>query len=98
MRSQPLADETGPAPARQWAADWFGPYPESAPTDPKGPDKATERVAQGGDFLGTNVAWANPAWRFSTDPGTYNHAIGFRRARAGLRGRTPRAPDGRRLV
>lgn len=62
----------------EWTADWYAPYGEDASKDPKGPDKGTERVARGGGFLSTNLGWINPAWRYKTDPETYNHAIGFR--------------------
>jgi formylglycine-generating enzyme required for sulfatase activity len=62
----------------EWTADWYGPYPAEAVIDPKGPPTGTQRVARGGDFLSSNPDWASPAWRWKTDPDTYNHAIGFR--------------------
>ncbi len=62
----------------EWTADWYAPYTEDPAKDPKGPEKGTERVARGGGFFSTDPAWINPAWRYKTDPDTYNHAIGFR--------------------
>ncbi len=62
----------------EWTADWFGPYTEDPATDPKGPATGTQRVARGGAFNGTDPDWARPAFRWKTDPDTYNHAIGFR--------------------
>jgi formylglycine-generating enzyme required for sulfatase activity len=62
----------------EWTADWYGPYPADAATDPKGPPTGTQRVARGGDFTSPKADWASPAWRWKTDPDTYNHAIGFR--------------------
>jgi eukaryotic-like serine/threonine-protein kinase len=62
----------------EWTADWHAAYPAEDLVDPKGPETGTLRVARGGDFLGSNPDWAKPAWRFKTNPDTYNHAIGFR--------------------
>lgn len=62
----------------EWTADWFAPYGAAPESSPTGPAKGTERVARGGDFLSSDPDWARPAWRFKTDPETYNHAIGFR--------------------
>jgi eukaryotic-like serine/threonine-protein kinase len=66
----------------EWTADFYAPYDENASRDPTGPEKGTERVARGGGFLSTQQGWINPAWRYKTDPDTYNHAIGFRCASA----------------
>jgi eukaryotic-like serine/threonine-protein kinase len=62
----------------EWTADWYAPYTEAAATDPRGPAEGTQRVLRGGDFFGFNADWARPAYRWKTDPDTYNHAIGFR--------------------
>jgi formylglycine-generating enzyme required for sulfatase activity len=62
----------------EWTADYYAPYTEAAVADPKGPDQGTQRVLRGGDFFGFNADWARPAYRWKTDPDTYNHAIGFR--------------------
>jgi formylglycine-generating enzyme required for sulfatase activity len=62
----------------EWTADWYAPYTESAATDPKGPAEGKQRVLRGGDFFGSSPDWARPAYRWKTDPETYNHAIGFR--------------------
>jgi formylglycine-generating enzyme required for sulfatase activity len=62
----------------EWTADWFAVYPDAAVVDPKGPPTGTLRVVRGGDFTGTQPDWARPAYRWKSDPDTYNHAIGFR--------------------
>ncbi|MDR1084730.1 MAG: SUMF1/EgtB/PvdO family nonheme iron enzyme [Deltaproteobacteria bacterium] len=35
---------------REWTGDWIGTYPDEPVTDPKGPDKGTDKVARGGAF------------------------------------------------
>lgn len=62
----------------EWTSDWYAPYTDAPATDPKGPEAGTQRVLRGGDFFGSNPDWARPAFRWKTDPETYNHAIGFR--------------------
>jgi len=62
----------------EWTADWYGPYSSEPARDPKGPSTGKLRVARGGDFTGFQPDWARPAYRWKTDPETYNHAIGFR--------------------
>ena len=66
----------------EWTADWYAPYTDAPVTDPKGPDTGTQRVVRGGDFTGFMADWARPAYRWKTDPETFNHAIGFRCAGA----------------
>jgi formylglycine-generating enzyme required for sulfatase activity len=66
----------------EWTADWYGPYAAEAVTDPGGPATGTKRVARGEAFTGIEHDWARPAYRWKTDPETYNHAIGFRCAAA----------------
>jgi formylglycine-generating enzyme required for sulfatase activity len=62
----------------EWTADWYGPYTADAVKDPRGPASGTQRVVRGGDFTGSQPDWARPAYRWKTDPDTFNHAIGFR--------------------
>ena len=62
----------------EWTADWYAPYSADEASDPKGPKEGTQRVLRGGDFLGGDSNWARPAWRWKTDPETYNNAIGYR--------------------
>ncbi len=66
----------------EWTADWYAPYTDAPVTDPKGPATGTQRVVRGGDFTGSMADWARPAYRWKTDPETFNHAIGFRCAGA----------------
>jgi formylglycine-generating enzyme required for sulfatase activity/tRNA A-37 threonylcarbamoyl transferase component Bud32 len=65
----------------EWVADWYGPYTADPAVDPKGPATGTQRAVRGGDFFGYEPEWTRPAYRWKTDPETYNHAIGFRCAR-----------------
>jgi eukaryotic-like serine/threonine-protein kinase len=67
----------------EWTSDWYGPYDGSPAVDPKGPATGEKRVVRGGDFLGYQIEWARPAYRWMSDPETYNHAIGFRCAHDG---------------
>jgi formylglycine-generating enzyme required for sulfatase activity/serine/threonine protein kinase len=62
----------------EWTADWYAPYGPAAAVDPKGPASGTERVMRGGAFNGWMADWAKPAYRYKSDPKTYNHGIGFR--------------------
>jgi formylglycine-generating enzyme required for sulfatase activity len=62
----------------EWTADYYAPYTPDAVQNPKGPDSGTERVVRGGAFNGWMADWAKPAYRYKSDPKTYNHAIGFR--------------------
>jgi formylglycine-generating enzyme required for sulfatase activity len=52
----------------EWTADWYGPYPNAAQTDPTGPAEGDSRVLRGGSFGN----WAENRFDF----------IGFRCARA----------------
>lgn len=62
----------------EWTADFHAPYAEAKQQDPKGPAAGEKRVVRGGDYFGFQADWARPAYRWKTDPETYNHAIGFR--------------------
>jgi formylglycine-generating enzyme required for sulfatase activity/tRNA A-37 threonylcarbamoyl transferase component Bud32 len=68
----------------EWTADWDGPYSAEPLVDPQGPTKGSLRVVRGGDFTGSKAEWASPAYRWRTNPDTYNHAIGFRCAASAL--------------
>ena len=62
----------------EWTADFYGPHTAGEIKDPKGPASGSERVIRGGAFNGWDPVWANPAWRYRYEPGTYSHALGFR--------------------
>jgi sulfatase modifying factor 1 len=61
----------------QWCSDWYGDYPNSAATDPQGPETGNSRVMRGG-------AWSSAAKdcraaaRPRPVPGFKNDGIGFR--------------------
>jgi formylglycine-generating enzyme required for sulfatase activity len=57
----------------EWCSDWYGPYPSSSLTDPKGPSEGTHRVRRGGSWFrgpyalrSANRNLANPASRYPT--------------------------------
>ena len=62
----------------EWTADFYGPYTEATQHDPKGPEAGDKRVVRGGDYFAFQADWARPAYRWKTEPESYNHAIGFR--------------------
>jgi formylglycine-generating enzyme required for sulfatase activity/tRNA A-37 threonylcarbamoyl transferase component Bud32 len=62
----------------EWTADWYGPYTSDALSDPTGPKAGTRRVVRGGAWSSVQSDWTRPAFRWSTDPETFSHAVGFR--------------------
>ncbi len=62
----------------EWTADYYAPYTEAKQQDPKGPATGDKRVVRGGDYFAFQADWARPAYRWKTEPASYNHAIGFR--------------------
>lgn len=57
----------------EWCRDWFGPYPQKAVTDPKGPVDGVNKVRRGGSWYrgasrlrSTNRNFANPDSMYST--------------------------------
>ena len=65
----------------EWCLDWYGDYPSSAVTDPKGPSSGSDRVIRGGGWSG-NANRCRSAYRNLNYPGFgYGH-IGFRVALA----------------
>jgi len=57
----------------EWVADWWGPYPHAAVTDPQGPGSGTYRVRRGGSWFrgplrlrSANRNYADPASRYRT--------------------------------
>ena len=65
----------------EWCLDWYGSYPSSAVTDPKGPATGSDRVLRGGswDYGANGCRSAN---RFDRNPDNYNYIGGFRVALA----------------
>ena len=62
---------------REWCADWYGSYPSTAVTDPKGPATGTYRVMRGGGWYNGTYA-ATVGYRFSVSPGNAYSYFGFR--------------------
>jgi formylglycine-generating enzyme len=61
----------------EWCADWYGPYPSGAVTNPAGPATATQRVFRGGGW-GDSGAQCRSAIRWAQTPDFISYAIGFR--------------------
>ena len=61
----------------EWTADWMGPYPISAVSDPKGPENGSTRVARGGGW-GSTSEWLRSANRNRGSTGNRNGNLGFR--------------------
>jgi formylglycine-generating enzyme required for sulfatase activity len=65
----------------EWVQDWYGDYPSSPQTDPKGPSSGSGRVFRGGGWF--NVARdCRSADRIVAAPGSRINAHGFRLLRA----------------
>jgi formylglycine-generating enzyme required for sulfatase activity len=64
----------------EWVADWSGPYPSEAVTDPVGPDAGTTRVIRGGAFA-SDADGVRSSYRFvggDVRPTARHPNIGFR--------------------
>jgi formylglycine-generating enzyme required for sulfatase activity len=60
----------------EWLADWYGPYPGGAVTDPRGPSSGSGRVLRGGSW--DSLPWfLHVSFRFSDAPGFQNYFDGF---------------------
>jgi len=69
---------------REWVWDWYGPYPATAQTDPRGPDTGTFRGTRGGDWLQNQFAARITDREAFTPPTTRGAATGFRPARTSM--------------
>jgi eukaryotic-like serine/threonine-protein kinase len=71
----------------EWVADWHAEYdPASKSTmmsDPKGPEKGTERVIRGGAWNGSYKEWVRPSFRYKAAPSARSYGYGFRCAKNG---------------
>jgi formylglycine-generating enzyme required for sulfatase activity/TolB-like protein len=61
----------------EWCWDWYGTYPSSAQTDPRGPASGSARVLRGGSWIST-AANVRSACRLNNTPTTRGSNIGFR--------------------
>ena len=62
--------------AAEWCQDWFGDYPSSSVTDPKGPSLGSDRVCRGAAWE-ANAGFCRSAYRGRTDPSFCGHNISF---------------------
>jgi formylglycine-generating enzyme required for sulfatase activity len=65
----------------EWTADWSGPYPKKAVTNPTGPETGTERVFRG-ECYGAPAEYQRLTYRTSGEPTMTFDALGFRLARS----------------
>ncbi len=64
----------------EWCQDWYGDYPSSRISDPKGPDKGEKRVLRGGEWY--SYSWfLRSAIRYRFNPDFRYSRVGFRVAR-----------------
>jgi formylglycine-generating enzyme required for sulfatase activity len=61
----------------EWTADWYGPYPKEAVSDPHGPAQGTQKVLRGGSWA-FPAGCARSATRYPHAPGDLGYSIGFR--------------------
>ena len=61
----------------EWTADWHGPYPAEARTDPTGPAEGTKRVTRGGSYFHKSRV-ATASVRRPMPPGSCCRNRGFR--------------------
>jgi formylglycine-generating enzyme required for sulfatase activity len=66
----------------EWTADWYGPYPEAAQTDPRSATTGTSRVSRGGSWTSGGEERARATDRDWLDPKIREAGLGFRCAHA----------------
>jgi len=64
----------------EWVEDWYGSYPSSSVTDPKGPSSGSVRVSRGGSWY-LRARYLRSAYRGRSSPGYRDVDLGFRLAR-----------------
>lgn len=64
----------------EWCWDWYGTYPSSAQTNPKGPSAGSDRVLRGGSWS-YSPQFCRVAYRGRSTPGFRDYNVGFRLAR-----------------
>ena len=62
----------------EWCQDWYGPYPSTQVTDPKGPDTGTRKILRGGSWYTPDVNSNRSAARNVCDPTVLFYDFGFR--------------------
>ncbi len=63
----------------EWCSDWYGEYPSSAQTNPKGPSSGSDRVARGGSW-GSVVRFCRVSIRIYGAPSSRYDYLGLRLA------------------
>jgi formylglycine-generating enzyme required for sulfatase activity len=61
----------------EWVQDWYGEYPNTAITDPKGVETGTERIRRGGSWFKYGRACRSANRNFA-HPATKHNTLGFR--------------------
>jgi formylglycine-generating enzyme len=80
----------------EWCEDWYGPYPETAQTDPVGYETGDFKVTRGGSH-NTEVKFLRSANRMGMLPEDKNCMVGFRVVQAGMPGSEPFGPPAKQL-
>ena len=62
----------------EWVGDWYAPYGDAEPVDPKGPANGKAKVMRGGSWNGAEPSWVRPTFRFMNDPAAMSYGVGFR--------------------
>ena len=62
----------------EWTADFYAEYSKEPQKDPKGPENGEARVARGGAWNGSDLAWVRPTYRFHFAPDSRSYGVGFR--------------------
>jgi formylglycine-generating enzyme required for sulfatase activity len=68
----------------EWVADWYGPYPAGAQTDPPGPGWGEARLARGGNWFAHASFFVRATYREVLSPEHATSTVGFRCARHDL--------------
>ncbi len=61
----------------EWCSDWYGDYPNTAVSDPRGPTTGSRRVVRGGSWS-FSAGLCRSAHRSNLTPGDRNGNVGFR--------------------
>jgi formylglycine-generating enzyme required for sulfatase activity len=65
----------------EWVSDWYGAYPSSPQSNPRGPTSGSRRVVRGGSWYEYDQSAVRTAYRDSRAPSHSNSDVGFRCAR-----------------
>ena len=67
----------------EWCWDWYGSYPSTSQTDPRGAASGSYRVRRGGCW-GSDAEYCRAAARYRNYPAFLSSGVGFRPARSSV--------------